>query len=827
MSETDAGLLRDLGRGTSIVSIRAAMGWSPSAFAEWWQQQCALRVPAVDGRVPAPTAAATSIVRDHRGIPHCFAEDDADLFVGYGYAMAQDRLFQMDLRRRKGHGRVAALLGPDGIADDRVAHTIGLPDLAAAELDRLDAPTRRLFERFADGVEAAVASMTGRLPIEYALLGATWEPWTALDVIACAMSWRWQFTGRPHVYAGPELMKRALGDAGLVDLILATDREADTPSLPPDAPYPAPPRGLDTTPRQVTDEPMFTDTVPGSNNWVMSGAWSSSGSPLLAADPHMPYEWSSAFYEVGLHGGSFDAVGAGLIGLPGFVMGRNRTTAWGFTNNICSLRDLYAERRDDGRKDTFLVDGQPTRARRRTVSFEVRDAAAESFDVVETERGPIIDALLPPLAAGTGPVSMRWLGSEPCTWPRALLDLTRAASVEGALAAVRGWLVPTFGLVLADVSGAIGFIDTGRIPLRSVPSRTYRDASDSDDRWIGLIPDEAMPQAVDPARGWLASANNRPAAEDYPYPLSGTWAEGYRVRRIGRLIEALQPRSADRATLTTMHGDVVTPRAAELMDDLLGLLSGGVDERQRSAIELLRRWDGRTTPDSAAAAIFEVFFHRFAQALMAVRIPDRDLADYLGNWALGLASHVLKTDDGRWLGSAERARLVTETFSATLDEIADALGPEPTTWRWGALHRLTLKHVLSDRGDLGELLDVPVGEVGGSLVTLSNSGFDATRPEGAGPDGNLAWRPTSGAGYRLEVDLGEQPPAAWSITLESQSGVPEDPHYRDQVDDFLHGRTHRLALDRDEVDLDAAHELQLVPSGQDTTARQAEGGVAR
>lgn len=823
MSRTDGERLRDLGRGMGIAELSAIEGWDRRGFDRWWQGRLQDRTSSVEGLLPAAVTSDVTILRDARGIPHCFADDDDDLFLAYGYTMAVDRLFQMDIRRRKGTGRLAALLGPEGIADDRVAHTMALPGLAVAELERLDPETKYLLDRFAAGIGLAVAAMGERLPIEYALLGADSEPWSALDCIAATVAWRWQFTGRPHVIAGPELMKRRLTDDRLVELILATDREADTATLPPDSVYPPAQADPAWPPGSAPDGRGPGADMPGSNDWVMSGRWSRSGRPLLASDPHMPYEWASAFFEVGLHGGSFDAVGAGLVGVPGMVMGRNRQIAWGFTNNLCSLRDMYQERPVEGVPDSYEYDGHAVAAERTRVSFEVRDADPVVIDVVRTRRGPLVDEILPSPARDTGPVSMLWLGTEPCSWPRALLDLTRADSVDAARRAVRGWLVPSFGLALADVEGSIGFVATGRVPLRSRPTRTYRDGADPSDRWVGLIPDEAMPQSVDPERGWLASANNRPAPDDFPYPLSGTWAEGYRVRRVGRLIEALDPGTADRATLTSMHLDVLTPRAEELVEPLITLLEPGDTAQARAALDVLRGWDGHTSPGSAAAAIFEIFFHRFAQALMAVRIPDRRQADFLSGWALGLATSVLRGDGDEWLAEPARTQLVRATFAEALQELEAALGPEPGTWRWGALHHLTLRHVLSGRGDLGELLDIRVGEVGGSLATLSNSGFDATRPTGPGVDGNRGWRPSSGAGYRLEIDLGEDPPAVWTITLESQSGVPGSAHYGDQIDDFLHGTTHRLPLDRAEVEAEARYRQMLVA----TIDRGAEDAGAR
>ena len=199
------------------------------------------RLPDLDATVPAAILhGPVEIVRDDRGVPHVFADDDHDLFVAYGYAQAQDRLFQLDVQRRKGHGTLSALLGPEGMELDRIAHTIDFPAVLERHLAALDAGDARAAGRVRGGRQPVGGRLRdrGTLPVEYALLGAAWEPWRVVDALAAALTWRWQLTGRTHVYAGPELLKRHLRDDALVDAILRASNEGDTAIMPPDAPYP-------------------------------------------------------------------------------------------------------------------------------------------------------------------------------------------------------------------------------------------------------------------------------------------------------------------------------------------------------------------------------------------------------------------------------------------------------------------------------------------------------------------------------------------------------------------------------------------------------------
>jgi len=427
--------LRLLGDGVSIDDICRADGIDRAAFDAWWAAECARRLPATDGEIVLPVSAPVSILRDARGVPHVLAENDHDLFVAYGFVQAQDRLFQMDLRRRRSTGRLAEVLGEAGVEADILARTMDHPGLAAAEYDRLPEETRDLFDAFADGVNAAIDTATGRLPIEFDLLGYEPEPWLGLDSVGCVVAWRWQLTGRTWVVSVPEHAKRVLGEGPRYDAFLGWQREHDDETIVPagessavDAPlWPLDVArggaagggaGSDRVAAAAgTGASGFVDLsgfaaggaigpVGGSNDWVVGGSRSRSGRPIVASDPHMPYEAQSSFYEVHLSGGSFNVAGAGFVGYPGLTFGRTEHLAWGITNNICSQRDLYLE------TDPAAITSE------REEEIAVRGRAEPlRITVQHTARGPIVDRLLPVAAAPSGPVSMRWVGQLACDWP--------------------------------------------------------------------------------------------------------------------------------------------------------------------------------------------------------------------------------------------------------------------------------------------------------------------------------------------------------------------------------------------------------------------------
>lgn len=837
--------LRRLGEGRTIDAICAADGVTPAAFDDWWVAECARRLPRIDGIAGLPVHADLEILRDLRGVPHIFATSDHDLFVAYGFVMAQDRLFQMDLRRRRASGRLAELLGEGGLEADVLARTMDLPRLAAAECDRLPAETLALFEAFTAGVNAAAdeAREHRALPIEYDLLDAELEPWTALDSVRCAMSWRWQLTGRPWVISVPELVQRTVGAGSLYDAFIERMREADGQSIVPRGESTAQDVGLlplaslavpataGTGPSAHGIPPgagplAFTgggagvggfatagdygaagdfgagDPMGGSNNWVVAGSRSRSGKPILASDPHMPYEAASSFYEVRLSGGSFDCAGAGFVGYPGLTFGRNRHLAWGITNNICSQRDLYLE-----------TDGAAViQARKEAIHVRGR-AEPVALTVRVTARGPLVDHLLPATANPHGPVSLRWVGQLACDWPAAQLRLDRAESVDAAMTAVRGWLSPTFSLMVADdlgTGGHIAFTNTGTFPVRGRVERGYRDASASADAWLGLVAPEGMPQTRDPSGGWLGSANNRPIADaEFPHPLFGTWDEGLRHRRIGQLIEELTPH--DRATFGQMQNDAHSGRADDGLAALFAALDGRLDGTDAAALAVLRSWDRDATVDSAGAAIWAVFWTRWAQAVSAARLPKAS-SDFVASSMNGFSVRLLAGDDIGWFPSDEARRsALVGAFREAVGELRATMGDRPGAWRWGAIHQKALRHPLSAVGDLASLLDQPRKPAGGDISVLNNVGYPAGRAASGDAASSRNWEGIGGAGYRLVADLGDPDGSAWTITLEGQSANAGSPNQSDQLDDFIEGRYRELPMDRGRAAAQAAHRLVAEP----------------
>ena len=789
MNNMDKDMLLRLGAGDSIQAICEDAGLTRAEFDQWWTAQTTGRVPSMEGsRTVSGVSGGVDIARDEWGVPHVLAETDDGLFFGYGYATAQDRLWQLDYYRRKARGRLSEVVGPSGIEIDTVSHTIGLTRTAEANLTRFPDKTKRRLAAYTNGINTFMEETRRNLPIEFDLLGYEPHKWTSLDSVAIWQEFRWYLTGRLPIIAIPELAKRVLGEGPLLDLFLTG--EAEDESIVPKGSYPSARMG-EVPVGDVIGDP---EEGLGSNNWVVSGGKSTTGAPMVASDPHIAFGAVSCWYEVHLSGPDMNVAGAGYVGVPGIVFGRNDTLAWGVTNNICSQRDIYREQEHPDRPGHFRFGDEWRPAKLETVEIAVKGEDPRTITITRTNNGPIVDALLPEPLCTTDKVSARWLGTGFGDEITGMLDLGAARNCDEAREALRDWIVPTWSYVFGDVEGHIAYQAVGRIPIREQWNREYRPGWDPSHQWQGLIPYDALPALSDPAEGYARSANNRTAPEDYPYPLSGTWSSGHRALRIRQMLEEQEQFS--REDFARMQTDTLSMRAVEVLPSLVETLRGSSDPRVLEAAGFLSKWNGRMDVDEVGASIFEFFFAEFATAVAAERFDDEAVPLVAGAIS-GYAVRLL--DNAEFGNSPPRNETIVTSMLCAIDALTERLGPDMSEWRWGRIHKIALNHLLSDRGDLSDLLGRGGQPVGGNGITVSNTGFDPN------------YLASIGANWRHNADLANDPPGLWAVDATGQSGHPGSPHYGDQLPEWLAGRHHYLPLDTKRARAQAAQTLILKP----------------
>jgi penicillin amidase len=730
-------------------------------------------VPSTSGQVNAP-GRAVRVVRDEWGIPHIFAEGETDTYFGLGLAMGQDRLWQMDFHRRLWGGTLAEVVGSTAIASDRQSRILGLRRVAEVGAAELSGEVLAAAGAFCAGVNLAQEqALAHGLPFEFRLLEYQPELWSITDTLTVLRGFWWQLTGRFPILCLPEFARRLLNNDTLFAAYLTDEGENHT-IWPPELPIP---QGIGGYASRGPGRTHSESPVPGSNNWVVAPSRSAGGGALLASDPHVPFGLPSVWYEARLRGGALDACGAFVVGVPGIFFGRNQNVAWGLTNNISSLRDLYVEVTEDFDATRYRRGEEWRGMTTRTETIRVRDAAPVTVEVLEVDHGPVVTELLPEYAHPEETVSLRWVGHQPTRELDVMLGYAHAGNVAQFREHLRDWHCPTFNFVMADRQGEIGYQLTGRLPLRQLPTRGYRPGDDPAHAWQGYVPYEGLPAFSNPPGGWLGSANNAVAPPEWPWPLSGTWPSDYRMQRI---IEGL-------------HGDdhlSAEDMAALQMDDLClravewagvaawALVNAGVTDELVSEIA---GWDGAYTLESRPALVFEAFYLEWSRSVFAARLPVFMHAPLHVN-AGGLVQAVLREDTVGWFESPEaRESALRQSWEAALSLIHDRLGADRDAWEWGALHTLTLRHPLATSPALRELLERGPVPHTGTWNSLNNSLYE--------PD--VPFATVSGVTYRLLADMAG---ATQAVNSGGQSGHPGSPRYADQVPLWADGRYHPLEL---------------------------------
>ena len=758
------------------------------------------------------------IRRDEAGIAHIFAENLPDLGFGAGAAMAQDRLWQMDAMRRLACGRMAELAGdrrleggslhlagPSLLAVDQHYRSLRFREIAEEELSQVSDEGRGLLEGFARGVNAWVGQCRpGDLSPEFLLAGIDPEPWRPEDslVIGKLIGWLLSlaFVAKPilaALAADPVLQR------------LRPPHLADGPCIVGRGPA-AEPAELDLLARRALG---LLGPGTGSNSWVVGGGRTASGKPILCNDPHLVFGLPALWYPVALSVPTHRVIGATMAGIPGVLIGRNDRVAWGITAVMADDGDYYRETLDAA-GTRYLRDGAWRPVETVEATFRVRGHAAPVRGTLRYVRHEGVLCPLLPTVAGEATGSYRWVGFEAWRGLDGLLAMNRAGNLREFASALEAFAVPAQNLVAADTTGAFGYYCTGKFPRRErVREATpVLDGSDPDHAWGGYLSWAEQPKALNPEDGMIVTANNR-VARDLPHALTGGfWEPPYRATRIASLL-ADYPKARIQ-DMACVQADVVSLQSAGVVASLIRPARPRLTEpRARRAADLLMAWDHRMDVDSAAAALYHLFYHELLQRrvrpLLDTRVPGL-FQRYLSTLHLAVPAvdTALLTGDpvcfpAGVMGMAE------ECLTAAWEAAVLRLGSDPATWRWGDLHRLTLHHMLGRGGGaamrlltwLFRLNRGPFPQAGDGM-TINLGAFLLTTP----------FATAVGPSYRQIIDLGAPEESQW-IIAGGASGDPRSRHYADQLSLWRTGETRPMRfLDTGAPDRNV---LRLTPAAAD------------
>jgi penicillin amidase len=748
-------------------------------------------------------AGEVEVLRDTHGVPHVYAGSIEDANFALGFVHAQDRLWQMEMSRRIGAGRLAEALGAPALETDRFIRTLGVRRAAEAGLRNYDAETRRVLDAYAAGVNAFLGTHPV-LPPEFWLTGLSPEPWTAADSVTWTKMMAWDLGGNWR----RELLRMRLAKT------LPTARIQEfLPPYPGDAPASLPDlkelyRNLEKPMRELAERWGSDPDFPvGSNNWVVGGARSASGKPLLANDPHLGLSAPPVWYFAHLHAPGVDVIGASLPGVPGIILGRNERIAWAFTNTGPDVQDLYLEKIDASGR--YLT---PEGARPFTVlteTIKIKGAADERLSVRISRHGPVISDVLPQAleAVPRGyALAFAWTAlAEDDLTAQFGLKVARATDWASFLEAARDFHAPQQNMLYADVAGNIGFVAAGRVPVRK-PENDLKGLApapgwDARYDWAGFIPFAELPRSYNPAAAAIFTANHKIVPAGYKHSLTSEWEPPYRARRIAKLLDAERAHSV--ASFARMQSDAVSLAAQELLPRFLA--AEPKTEEARRALQALSAWDGTMAADRAEPLILVAWWRELGRALYADELGDA----FTRNWSPRAAfiANVLDDRDGqsRWCDDVRTQRVETcgEILSASLEAALSDLrrryGADPARWKWGEAHPAHHAHRPFSHVPW---LDISVPSAGDAYtINVGRSDFDHP----AEPFANR-----HAASLRAIYDLAD-PQASLFIHSGGQSGNPLSPQYRAFTAAWARGEYIPMITERQRLEQAGAQRLVLAP----------------
>jgi penicillin amidase len=751
-----------------------------------------------------------SIIVDRWGVPHIYASDEADLFFAQGFNAARDRLFQIDLWRRRGLGELASVFGPRFVEQDKAARLFLYRGDMAPEWRAYGPGAQEVTTRFVAGINAYVDYLKAHpelMPVEFRRLGYAPSRWQAADVV------RIRSHGLTRNLSSEVARANTVCRSGLAaDQIRYGLKPAWVTKVPQGLDPCLPPGLLDVFTLATQSVALDGVTAPaalsaadpeskqeGSNNWVIGPQRTSTGRPILANDPHRAYSAPSLRYIAHLSAPGLDVIGAGEPALPGISIGHNGKIAFGLTIFSIDQEDLYVYQLNPADARQYKYRGAWEKMTVLREAIAVRGQASVNADLVFTRHGPLIFS--EPGKQRAFAVRTGWMAPGMAPYFGSI-DYMRATDFAQFKRAMKHWGAPTENQVYADTKGNIGWVPGGLVPIRPNWDGLMPVPGDGSHEWNGFLSGDQLPFSYNPKAGWFASANemNIPAA--YPYrqhKLGFEWPHDARYTRLREQLTANSKSSIEDSM--RLQNDVYSVPARRLVALLKPLVT--MDARGAAALRLLKDWDYHERGDSAAAALFEVWWSRYlgvayTQAVLgkdAASVPTPDATVLIDTLEKPLAR--LGKD-----GLARRDALMLSSLGAAYADLERLQGADAARWQWGRLHYLYPMHALGGTADpkLRAQLNVGPIPVKGGAYTLNQSSYR-----------NTDFMQINGPSFRVVIDVGNWDNSR-AMNMPGQSGDPDSPHYRDLAPMWASGDYFPLVYSKAAVETAAELKILLVPA---------------
>jgi penicillin G amidase len=815
-------------------------------MASWWQKTLAAlptRVTALTGlagagydllmRRPVPQIkgklhlqglhAPVDVITDRYGVPHIYAENEDDLYFAQGYVHAQERLWQMEFNRRLGSGRLSELFGDVTLEVDRFCRRLGIHRAAIDDVEQLAEQSEYILEAYANGVNAYIERNRRALSIEFKLLHFIPAPWQTSDSLQWAKLMGW---GESSNWETEIIRARIVAKVGAECAAkLEAGYDPGHPLIiPPGVEYNGINLGM-LEQYEAIKQVSGLGMMGASNSWVVDGSMTATGSPILCNDPHLGQAAPSIWYECHLITGDMDVIGASFPGTPGIIIGHNEQIAWGLTNAISDIEDLYVEKFHPQNPHQYEFQGRWENAQIIREEINVKGRKSPVIEEVRiTRHGPILTNM--PAAthesASTLPLALRWTGLEHCNILTAVLKMNRASTCEEFRDALRDWDMPPQNIIYADREGNVGYVMAGAIPIRAkgqglLPSPGWTGEYE----WTGFIPFDELPQTYNPAQHFIVTANNRVVNDEYPYYITNEWLNGYRAQRICDLLTSTAAvKKLTLADMASIQADQYALPAVEIVPHLVNIATEAPLEL--AAQSLLRAWDYILTPASAGAAIYATCLNKLERIVFsAILEGDESLvSSYLGTGltplfpinryisrSRPLLIRLLNSRDDSWFadtampdGPRTWDAALSRAFHAAIEELRAKLGDDVARWTYGALHKMTHVHVLGLVKPLNHVFNRGPFPVGGDIDTVNMGATSPNHPEVV----------IAVPSYRQIVSLADMNTSLSGHTP-GQSGHVASKHYDDFIKPWLKVQHHPMLFERRTIDTNSEGTLRLLP----------------
>jgi penicillin G amidase len=815
----------------SVGGVLAAALFVIGGGALWLRSAEKAALPVLDGDVHvAGLSAAVTVRRDGHGVPHIEAATQDDMLAAQGYVTAQDRLWQMDMYRRNANGDLAEVMGPSMVKHDEAQRVLQFRNVAWRVYASLPAAERARFDDYARGVNLFIeeSEREGTLPAEFKLLGYKPQPWSGVDSISVGL-----MVVQMLDTHWPDKLSRARVAAKLNNPRLESDlypvgswRDRPPTGIPLDLSVPHPTPVLqDNDDEDDEDEPAMTRVTPasvdvpellatlglpscegcaaGSNEWVVSGAHTASGKPMLSNDMHLSLMVPNIWYMADMKAPGFHAAGVTVPGMPYVIAGHNEHVSWGITALMGDAQDLYDERLD-GNGNYQSSDGtwKPLTVDRELI--KVRGGHNVELNVQLTEHGPLLN---PIVGKDNPPIALKWTLYDSSLNSMPLYQLNTAANWTEFSAALATWCWPTLNIVYADDQGHIAYHAVGKIPIRGNGTGAFDKPLPIDPlnpryEWYAMVDGHAvrnayigfddMPNSIDPPSGFLATANARVTTEKSKYRITNEWAEPYRAERIYRMLDGHSGlMSKDMLAVQT---DVYSDMDQEFGQRLAYAIdhTDGADARLRQAADLMRTWDGKLTTDSAAASIVTQARRALWPLILEPKL-GKDTESYHWEESAFAEEEIVMHAKADWLPGNYKNwdALLTEAVRRGMN---DGKAPSDVSkWNYGSWHVVDLEHPLAMYLPLvGKIAGTGPQPQGGDTTTVKQVG----RAFGPSQRFTMDWNNIDGS--TENIVLGE-------------SGDVYSAYFRDQWQAWYGGSTFALPFSAEAVAKETRHTLRLTP----------------